>query len=306
MQEKDFGNKNVQPSAQPEQTAAQPSAQPEQTAAQSAAQPEQTAAQSAAQTEQTTAQTVAQPSAPAQGAKSRYFLMCERDWIYFTLIAVAGYFGAFTYLLRGNVFCNAQSGNVVLMGLALGQGDWMKALYYLIPISAYLLGAFVSEFLPNPVKRKMRVRWDTLLIAVEMAVVIALGFVPESAPVQISQVAVNFIMSMQYNTFRQAQGEPVATTFVTNHVRQVGVGIAKAIKHIGKDGDKSYLRKFRVHLFMLLFFVAGAVVGTLFCKLILGRAIWITLAPLAVVFGALLYADLATEKDMKDKKPSGH
>ena len=297
MQEKDFGNKNVQPSAQPEQTAAQ-----------SAAQPEQTVAQSAAQTEQTTAQTVAQPAAqaPAQGAKSRYFLMCERDWIYFTLIAVAGYFGAFTYLLRGNVFCNAQSGNVVLMGLALGQGDWMKALYYLIPISAYLLGAFVSEFLPNPVKRKMRVRWDTLLIAVEMAVVIALGFVPESAPVQISQVAVNFIMSMQYNTFRQAQGEPVATTFVTNHVRQVGVGIAKAIKHIGKDGDKSYLRKFRVHLFMLLFFVAGAVVGTLFCKLILGRAIWVTLAPLAVVFGALLYADLATEKDMKDKKPSVH
>ena len=112
-----------------------------------------------------------------------------------------------------------------------------------------------------------------------MAVVIALGFVPESAPVQISQVAINFIMSMQYNTFRQAQGEPVATTFVTNHVRQVGVGIAKAIKHIGKDGDKSYLRKFRVHLFMLLCFIAGAVVGTLFCKLILGRAIWITLAP---------------------------
>ena len=302
MQEKDFGNKNVQPSAQPEQTAAQSAAQPEQTVAQSAAQPEQTAAQPVGQAEQT----AAQPSAPAQGAKSRYFLMCERDWIYFTLIAVAGYFGAFTYLLRGNVFCNAQSGNVVLMGLALGQGDWMKALYYLIPISAYLLGAFVSEFLPNPVKRKMRVRWDTLLIAVEMAVVIALGFVPESAPVQISQVAVNFIMSMQYNTFRQAQGEPVATTFVTNHVRQVGVGIAKAIKHVGKDGDKSYLRKFRVHLFMLLCFIAGAVVGTLFCKLILGRAIWITLAPLAVVFGALLYADLATEKDMKDKKPSGH
>ena len=100
MQEKDFGNKNVQPSAQPEQTAAQSAAQPEQTVAQSAAQPEQTAAQ-----------TVAQPAAqaPAQGAKSRYFLMCERDWIYFTLIAVAGYFGAFTYLLRGNVFCNAQS-----------------------------------------------------------------------------------------------------------------------------------------------------------------------------------------------------
>ena len=28
--------------------------------------------------------------------------------------------------------------------------------------------------------------------------------------------------------------------------------------------------------------------------------------PLGVVFAALLYADLTTEKGMKDKKPSGH
>lgn len=48
-----------------------------------------------------------------------YVLMCERIWVYHTLTAVAGFFGAFTYLLRGNIFCNAQTGNVVLMGLAL-------------------------------------------------------------------------------------------------------------------------------------------------------------------------------------------
>lgn len=49
-----------------------------------------------------------------------YYLVCERQWVYHLLIIVAGYFGAFTYLLRGNVFCNAQTGNVVLMGLAVG------------------------------------------------------------------------------------------------------------------------------------------------------------------------------------------
>ena len=245
---------------------------------------------------------------PAEGQKKagdRYYLMCERNWIYFTLMVVSGFFGAFTYLLRGNVFCNAQTGNVVLMGMALGAGKWSEALYYLIPISAYLLGAFVSELLPNPVKRRLHVRWDTLLIAVEMAVVVGLGFVPESAPVQISQVAINFIASMQYNTFRQAQGEPVATTFATNHIRQIGVGVAKAVMHI-RSKDKSYRPKLYKHLFMLLFFVVGAVVGTLFCNLLLGRAIWFTLIPLGVVFAALLYADLTTEKGMKDKKPSGH
>ena len=143
-----------------------------------------------------------------------HYLTCERNWVYFTLIAVAGFWGAYTYLLRGNVFCNAQTGNVVLMGLALGSAEWAKAGYYLVPISAYILGAFVSE-----------------LMLIEMIAVLGLGFLPETAPVQICQVVINFVASMQYNTFRQAEGVPVATTFATNHIRQIGVGLAKELRH---------------------------------------------------------------------------
>ena len=90
-------------------------------------------------------------------------------------MCIAGFFGAYTYLLRGNVFCNAQTGNVVLMGMALGAGKWSEGLYYLIPITAYLMGAFISELVPNPIKHRLPVRWDTFLIAVEMLAVICLG-----------------------------------------------------------------------------------------------------------------------------------
>ena len=151
------------------------------------------------------------------------YLTCERNWVYFTLTAVAGFWGAYTYLLRGSVFCNAQTGNVVLMAMALGSAQWGEALYYLIPLSAYILGAFVSELAPNPVKHHLPVRWDTLLIGIEILAVLLLGLLPESAPVQLAQVGINFIASMQYNTFRQAEGIPVATTFATNHIRQIGV-----------------------------------------------------------------------------------
>ena len=234
-----------------------------------------------------------------------YYLVCERNWVYHLLIAVAGFFGAFTYLLRGNVFCNAQTGNVVLMGLALGKGEWSSAVYYLIPISAYLMGAFVSELLPNPVKHHMPMRWDTLLIAIEMLAVIGLGFVPESAPVQISQVVINFIASTQYNTFRQAEGVPMATTFATNHIRQLGIGLAKEVLHRHSE-DKSHRLKLLRHFQMLIFFVLGAVIGTFFCNLLLGKAIWLTLIPLGFVFGAMLHADLTTEKNLVEQKPAGH
>lgn len=237
--------------------------------------------------------------------KNTKFLMCERNWVYYTLITAAGFFGAYTFLLRGNVFCNAQTGNIVLMGLALGEAQWEKALYYLIPISAYLLGALISELFPNPVKHNFPIRWDTLLIGLEMLIILMLGFIPDSAPVQISQVIINFIASMQYNTFRQAEGVPMSTTFATNHIRQIGIGLAREIKHFRTEHSE-YREKFLKHLKMLIFFLVGSVVGTVLCNIFMGKAIWFTLIPLGTVFSALFNADLTTEKDLLEKKPSGH
>ena len=53
------------------------------------------------------------------------------------------------------------------MGITLGKGEIREGLYYLIPISAYFLGAFLSELLPTPVKRIGFLRWDTYLIIFE-------------------------------------------------------------------------------------------------------------------------------------------
>ena len=203
-----------------------------------------------------------------------------------------GFQDAYTYFTRDEVFSNAQTGNVVLMGLALGSAEWAKAGYYLVPISAYILGAFVSELLPNPIKHRFNVRWDTVLMLIEMIAVLGLGFLPETAPVQICQVVINFVASMQYNTFRQAEGVPVATTFATNHIRQIGVGLAKELRHR--------------HSAMLFFFILGAVTGTVFCHLLVGRAIWLTMIPLGIIFLTLLHADRTTEKELVEQKPAGH
>lgn len=126
---------------------------------------------------------------------------CEKGRVFSLLIMSSGLLGAFTYAIRGGVFCNAQTGNLVLFGMSLGSGSWKEAAYLLIPITAYGLGAIVSEILPISIKKAGLIRWDTLLIGFEILVTLLLGLVPENAPYQISQVAINFICSMQYNTF---------------------------------------------------------------------------------------------------------
>lgn len=230
------------------------------------------------------------------------YLECERKRTFSLLMMSGGMLGAFTYSVRGNVFCNAQTGNIVLLGMALGNGAFGKAAYYLIPILAYLLGTIVSEILPNFVNKNGIFRWDTLLVGFELLVTLLLGFLPEHAPYQISQIAINFICSMQYNTFRQAEGIPMATTFCTNHIRQTGIFLAKWVQ----KKDRSFLLRCLQHEKMLLLFLAGAAVSAFLCRFFLGKAVWGVSFLLLLVFSNLLYADLTKEKGMLDQVPKGH
>ena len=227
-----------------------------------------------------------------RGEDTGDYLESQRWWTFAILMCVGGYFGAFTYTIRGGVFCNAQTANFVLFAMALGDAHWKKALYYLIPMSAYFLGALLSETARTSERWKLPVRWETVLVAVEMAAVVLLGLLPESAPYQISQVAINFICSMQYNTFRVAQGVPMATTFCTNHLRQTGIACCMALR----TRERQYIRRSLCHLGMLAVFVLGGVVSTVLSRRIQGRAIWAALVPLAFVLADLLHADLREER----------
>lgn len=235
--------------------------------------------------------------------KNKEFLECEQWWIFALLMCVSGFYGAFTYSIRGGIFCNAQTANFVLFAMELGNARWEGALYYLIPMSAYLLGAVISEVVALKIKKINVIRWDTLLILIEIIIVIGLGFIPENAPYQISQVAINFICSMQYNTFRHAKKVPMATTFCTNHLRQTGICLVKWIRH---QRDRKYLKRTVCHMGMLSVFVIGGVISSILCKYFLGKAIWGAEVVLIIVFIDLLYADLKTEKGMLNRIPSGH
>ena len=133
-------------------------------------------------------------------------------------------------------------------------------------------------------------------------IVIALGFLPKNAPDQICQVALNFICSMQFNTFRQVKGIPAATTFVTNHIRQVGSHLAKYLRH---RESESATRLF-THGLLILFFALGAVIGAVCCTLFGYHSIWGSAIILLVIFILLAIADRSYEKELLSRVPHGH
>ena len=235
-------------------------------------------------------------------SEKQIYLTCEKYYIFELLIFAAGMMGAYTFNLRGGVFCNAQTANVVLMALAFGKGEIANGVYYLIPISAYIAGAAISEILPRRVRKIHFLRWDTYLVGFEMLILFLIGFLPLSVPVRIVQVLINFICSMQYNTFRQAEGIPMATTFVTNHIRQIGIWLAKATDN--KD-VKAFGRVWK-HLRMVGAFFSGGLILTMCCHLLEEKAIWLALAPLAISFFIMMHADRSFENSRLAIKPHGH
>lgn len=233
---------------------------------------------------------------------NRKYLVCEQRSTYALLMAVSGMMGAYTFMLRGGVFCNAQTANFVMMAVDFGTGQWLSGIYYLIPIFAYFSGAFLSEILPVPVKQPGFLRWDTYLIGFETLVLFLIGLIPLNWPDHFVQVLINFIASMQYNTFRQAAGVPMATTFCTNHLRQMGIALANAIR----KKDFSFVKHRIIHAEMILCFFSGGTVLSFACGPLKEKAIWIALIPLFIIFINMAKADLTVERDMLKYKPSGH
>ena len=136
-----------------------------------------------------------------------------------------------------------------------------------------------------------------------MIVVAVIGFIPESAPVQICQIMINFICAMQYNTFRNAENIPASTTFCSAHTRAVGVHFVKWLKHREQSED---LTKCLFHVRMIVFFVLGTILAGFLCRYFGTKSIWFAEILLVAVFADLLFADLTKEKNMLDRVPDGH
>ena len=62
---------------------------------------------------------------------SRQMSDAFRTTVFLTLSG--GFQDAYTYMGRGKVFANAQTGNIVLMATNFCEGDFAKALRYLLP-----------------------------------------------------------------------------------------------------------------------------------------------------------------------------
>src|ERR1700752_309693 len=93
------------------------------------------------------------------------------------LTAANGFLDAYTYIIRGGVFANVQTGNVIFFAVDLAYRRWGTTLAHLWPIFAFLVGVLLSAYIKSGRVEKLvshPLRWTMGIQAVAFAV---FGFV---------------------------------------------------------------------------------------------------------------------------------
>ena len=108
---------------------------------------------------------------------------------------------AYTYLFRGKVFANAQTGNIVLLSSNLMDGNWERVLHYLVPLCAFALGVLTAEKMQEHFRNMQRLHWRQLVVLCEIVMLFVVGFFPQEWNLM-ANALVSFACAMQVQTFR--------------------------------------------------------------------------------------------------------
>ena len=183
----------------------------------------------------------------------------------------------YTYLYRGKVFANAQTGNIVLMAVKLFAGKWGEALRYLIPLCAFALGIFVAEFIRLKLKRMQWLHWRQLVVLFEILLLFVVGFLPQELNLLANSI-VSFSCAMQVQAFRKVNGYAFASTMCIGNLRS-GMD---ALVAFGHTHDKNALWKSLQYFAIIFIFALGAGIGTQCVGIFGERTIWLSCTLLLV------------------------
>lgn len=186
------------------------------------------------------------------------------------LAIVGGFLDAYTYIERGGVFANAQTGNIVFLGVYAAKGELQQALVHIPPILAFIIGVIVAESIKKNSTRLFIPDWPRAILFFEILVLIIIGFIPNTTPNIIVTVIVSFVASIQVSAFRKLVDSPYSTTMSTGNLRSASK--AAYVAFTQKD-RKAAIRSIR--FFAVVFsFLFGAFLGGLLTFFIGVKAIW--------------------------------
>lgn len=192
-------------------------------------------------------------------AKQTRFQMSESLLVGAILTIVGGYLDTYTYVSRSGVFANAQTGNIVFLGIKIAEGKWEEMLEYIFPILAFIIGINVALYIKNKWGDNPKIHWRQWTLAIEIIVLCVVAFVPSGIVDNLVNVSISFVCAIQVESFRKLQGNPMATTMCTGNLRS-----GSELLYYGMvEKNQSKLNAASIYFAIIILFIIGATAGVI-------------------------------------------
>lgn len=203
------------------------------------------------------------------------------------LALVGGFLEVYTYALRGGVFANAQTGNIVFFMLNLSKLQWIEAIYCLAPIISYFMGVVVTEWI------KLHDNYHKYVLLLEIVLLFLIAFYPLDYPSLVVTMIISFICAMQVSSFNKLtgtdeielhKGAPYTTTMCTGNLRSAAEQFTRSITQREREAKI----KFYLYMLIILSFGFGVIIGSVIIEYLNIYSIWCCCLCLIIVLWKIM------------------
>ena len=123
------------------------------------------------------------------------------------LLAISGgMMDAYSYIMRGHVFANAQTGNMLLFGVNLSEGNFQTALTYFCPILAFTIGIMLADVFR--MKSIEMLHWRQISVLIEAVILFGVAFIPLPLNLLANSLT-SLACGIQVESFRKIHGRGI-------------------------------------------------------------------------------------------------
>lgn len=187
-------------------------------------------------------------------------LQTSESFILGAILALAGgYLDTYTFFGRGEVFANAQTGNMVLVAINIAQKNYIDVIKYIIPIISFFCGVFIAEYFKHN-KDINELHWRQNVLLIEILVLFVVMFIKDSNVYNIiANSMVSFVCALQVEAFRKMHSTTFATTMCTGNLRTASENLFLYLRNSNKLNKEKSIRSFSI----IFIFIIGAILGTI-------------------------------------------
>lgn len=186
------------------------------------------------------------------------------------LALVGGFLDAYTFIGRGGVFANAQTGNIVLVGINAFERNWHETIIHIFPIIAFIAGVIASQIIKDTSSVCFISKSEHAVLVFEIIILFIIGLLPKTISDNFVTITISFVTSLQYCSFKKLANCPYASTMCTGNLRSASE--AAYIAFTKKDHEAAIKS---IRYFIVIFsFLLGTFGGGFLTFYIGNKSIW--------------------------------